>query len=142
MSDRHWKNIPHGVFRSCMATVIMARIRPCGTSCGIESACLSYVTVSAVSISKRCTVNILNKISTPNIMSVLVFCRTMGAWPGGRAWRCRSFVPALWHVILAKLRYLTLLPIAMRTSNRCTQTTRRFTQAYLLSCFEASCYIL
>ena len=70
-------------FGLAWAALKMARIRPFGTSCGIESACLSYVTVSAVSISKRCTVNILNKISTSHVMSVLVFCRTMGAWARG-----------------------------------------------------------
>jgi hypothetical protein len=56
-------------------------------------------------------------------------CSYHGAWPRGfGAWRCRSFVPALWHVILAKLPYLTLLPIrcALRTSNRRTQTAQRF----------------
>jgi hypothetical protein len=58
-------------FGLAWAALKMARIRPFGTSCGIESACLSYVTVSAVSISKRCTVNILNKISTSHVMSVL-----------------------------------------------------------------------
>jgi hypothetical protein len=46
-----------------MAALKMARIRPLGISCGIKSTCLSYVTVSAVSISKRCTVYILKKIS-------------------------------------------------------------------------------
>jgi hypothetical protein len=45
--------------------------------------CLSYVTVSAVSISKRCTVYILDKISASPVISVLVVCRTMEHGPGG-----------------------------------------------------------
>jgi hypothetical protein len=58
--------------------------------------CLSYVTVSAVSISKRCTVNIYsNKISNLSCYvraGVVVF--TMGAWARGfGAWRCRSDCP-------------------------------------------------
>jgi hypothetical protein len=57
---------------------------------------------SAVSISKRCTVYILDKISTSLAISVLVFVRTIKHGPGFGAWRCRSFVPALWHVILCQ----------------------------------------
>lgn len=64
-----------------------------GISCGTESACLSYVAVSAVSISKRCTVYILNK-SQPLLLSRCWCCRTMEHGPGVGAWRCRSFCPS------------------------------------------------
>jgi hypothetical protein len=83
-------------FDLAWAALMMARIRPFGTSCGIESACLSYVTVCAVSISKRCTVNIYsNKISNLSCYVRAGVVVTMGAWARGfGAWRCRSFVPS------------------------------------------------
>jgi hypothetical protein len=67
------------------------------------------------------------KSPTSHVMSVLVFLyvvpREHGPGGSGRGAADR-LSPALWHVILAKLPYLTLLPIrcALRT-----QTAQRFT---------------
>jgi hypothetical protein len=99
VSNTHWRKLTTwSLFGLAWAALMMARIRPFRTSCGIESACLSYVTVSAVSISKRCTVNIYsNKISNLSCyVHAGVFVRsTTGAWARGfGAWRCRSFVPS------------------------------------------------
>ena len=42
-----------GVFRSCMAATIMAKVGPFGTLRGTESACISYVATNPVYFSER-----------------------------------------------------------------------------------------